>query len=174
MTARVEHILQVVKSRQETAIHSSILGDTVDGEPPVRRHRIISFWRYSTQHVSGECWSYSRIGQWTRIQMHLDDASARGTLERQRYWVTVWHSRSHRTPANVRERSNIITLRSVFFINHGIYIISCTTMVQMVRWTSLAEKRRLCLSSLHSPLEALHYVIAALWVIVVVEPSRSW
>jgi len=172
--ARVDPILQVVKSNQVIAIHSSILGDIVDWELRVGSHRMISFYRSGTYHVSGECWPYSRNGLWTCIWMHLNNASSRGNLEPQGYWVSVWHSQPHRTLPNVGEGLNIITLPSVFFINKDIYIISRTILVHIICWTSLEKKRRFLLSSLHSPPWALYYIIAALWVIPALEPPSSW
>jgi len=45
MMARVDPSLQVVKSCQVIALHSSILGDIVDSEPRVGSRGIISVYR---------------------------------------------------------------------------------------------------------------------------------
>jgi len=104
--AQVDPSQQVDKSHQVVTLHSSILGDIVDSEPWVGSHRIISFCRYSTWHVSGECWPYLRNEHWTRIRMNLDDDPG-GDIEHQQCWferalteVSVTHSQLHRTPPN--------------------------------------------------------------------------
>jgi len=116
--AQVDPSLQVVKSHQVVALHSSILGDIVDSEPRVGSRRMISFCRQSTWHVSSECWPYLRNGHWTRIRMKLDDASG-GDIEPQGYWfeseltqVSVTHSQPHCTPPNAGGRFLLSSLQS--------------------------------------------------------------
>ena len=146
--AWVNPILQVVQSSQVIPLHLSLLGDTGDIEAQVGSCRIICYSRCSTEYISGECWPYLRNGQRMRIQMPLDCSSSSGNVEPQRYSVRLWHAQLHRAPQKVGEGWNIITLRSAFFINQDIYIICCTIMVNIVCWTSLAEKRWFVLSSL--------------------------
>jgi len=106
MMAGVDCSLQMAQSYQAMALNSSRLSDIVDGLPEVNSRWIISFCRSSTQHVSIKCWQYSRKGQWTCIQIHLDVASG-GDMEPQWYLfeseltqVGKSHSQPYRTMPN--------------------------------------------------------------------------
>jgi len=55
MMAQGDPSRQVVESHLVSALQSMILGDIVDSELPIDSHCIISFGRYSIQHVSGKC-----------------------------------------------------------------------------------------------------------------------
>jgi hypothetical protein len=106
------------KSHQVIALHSSILGDSVDSELRVSYRQIISICRLSTWHGSGACLPYLRNGHWIGIRMNLDNASG-GDIEPQWYWfeseptqVSIRHLQPHRTPPNAVGRVVLSSLQS--------------------------------------------------------------
>ena len=118
MVARVDPSLQLVKSDLVIALHSSTLGDIVDSQRQVGSCQIISFCRWSTSHVSSECWRYLRNGHEKSIPMNLDDAAG-GDIEPQQYWfeteltqVRVTNSQPHRTPPHAGGRFFLSSLQS--------------------------------------------------------------
>jgi len=132
MIAQVDPSLQVVKSLQVIALHSSILGDIGNSEPRVSSCQIISICRWTTLHVSGECWPYVWNSHWRRIWINLDDASE-GDIEPEQYWfeseltqVSITYSQPHSTSPNAGGRFFLSSLQSTQwgFILHHCSIVS--------------------------------------------------
>jgi len=153
--ARVDSILQAVKSGQVIALQLSIMGEIVDSEPRVCSCWSICFCRLSTEHVAGECWQYFRNGHWARIRIHCN--ASRGWFTVSEYLfsteitqVSVTHSLQHRTPPNVGDIGKLQPPYDQFSSQTRIYIIFCTLIMHIICWKSLAEKRRFPLSSLQS------------------------
>jgi len=97
MMAQINPSLRAVKFHQVTALHSSILGDSLHCNPLVGSSRTTLFCRYSSKYNCGRYWSYSRTGLQTYSSMNPDDA-LRGDLEPLGSWVeseltlvSIWH-----------------------------------------------------------------------------------